>query len=104
MFSQVKVSFGASDVTLPTDSGLPTGTISAVLLSFLKWLLGIFGFAAIISFVISGIMYFIAVGNSEEAQKAKKQMEWSILGVVVGLSGYIMITAITSWFGGSTTF
>ena len=49
-------------------------------------------------------MYFIAVGNSEEAEKAKKQMEWSIMGVIVGLSGYIMITAVTSWFGGNAQF
>lgn len=93
-----------SGIGLPTNVGLPGGTISSVLSTFMKWLLGIFGFAAIISFLISGIMYFIAAGNTEEAEKAKKQMEWSILGVIVGLSGYIVINAVTSWFGGNAQF
>ena len=77
-------SSSGGSIPLPTGMGLPTGTIAGVLTALLQWLLGIFGLIAIISFLISGIMYFSAAGNKEDAEKAKKQMEWSILGVIVG--------------------
>lgn len=75
-----------------------------MLTTFLKWLLGIFGLIAIISFLISGIMYFSAAGNKEEAEKAKKQMEWSILGVIIGLGGLIIVNAVTVWMSGGSMF
>ena len=94
---------GGSGVSWPTGSGLPTGDIKTILMNFLKWLLVIFGFLAIISFVVSGIMYFMASGDDKEAEKAKKQMYWSIIGVIVGLMGYIIIQAVDTWLRGSGT-
>jgi hypothetical protein len=96
----------ASGVTFPTDSGLPSGSggIKGVVDNFMKWILSIFSSLAIISFVISGIMYFMLAGNDREVEKAKNQMTWSIIGVAVGLMGLIIITAIETWFGGSSTF
>ena len=84
--------------------GLPSGTIQGVVATFLMWLLGIFGLLAIISFLISGIMYFSAAGNKEDAEKAKKQMEWSILGVIIGLGGLIIVQSVTTWFSGNSFF
>lgn len=96
----------ASGVTFPTDSGLPSGSngVKGVVESFMKWILSIFASLAIISFVISGIMYFMVAGNDREVEKAKNQMTWSIIGVVVGLSGLIIIKAVESLLGGSSTF
>ena len=85
-------------------AGLPSGTITGVVATFLQWLLGIFGLLALISFLISGIMYFSAVGNKEDAEKAKKNMEWSIIGVIVGLAGLIIVNGITTWLSGSSFF
>jgi hypothetical protein len=96
----------ASGVTFPTDSGLPSGSdgIKGVVENFMKWILSIFSALAIISFVISGIMYFMLAGNDREVEKAKNQMTWSIIGVAVGLMGLVIITAIESWFKGGSTF
>jgi len=85
-------------------AGLPSGTVTGVVATFLQWLLGIFGLLALISFLISGIMYFSAVGNKEDAEKAKKNMEWSIIGVIVGLAGLIIVNGITTWLSGSSFF
>lgn len=99
-------SVNAQGVVLPTDSGLPNppGGIAAVIANFTKWLLGIFGFIAIISFVITGIMYFLAAGDEAAQEKAKKQMTWSILGVVVGLIGVVIVFAVDALLNGSTNF
>ena len=111
IFSSIIVaalSFGirafADGVTWPDDSGLPSGEIQTILLNFLNWLLVIFGMLAIISFVVSGIMYFMATGDDKSAESAKKQMYWSITGVIVGLMGYIILQAVNTWLNGSSEF
>lgn len=93
----------ADGVTFPTSSGLASGNLKDIISSATKWILGIFGFLAIISFVISGIMYLTASGDDDQQKKAKNQMQWSIIGVVVGLVGYIVIVAVNSLLGGSST-
>lgn len=91
----------AQQVPLPTQSGLPSGTLAGVIANFTNWLLGIFGFLAIISFLISGIMYFLASGDDRAQEKAKKQMQWSIIGVVIGLIGLVIVYAVDALLRGS---
>ncbi|MFA5926184.1 MAG: hypothetical protein WC831_04575 [Parcubacteria group bacterium] len=83
--------------------GLPGGSIYNIISNTVMWVLGIFGFIAIIGFVISGIMYLTSAGDDAAMKKAKNQMTWSIIGVVVGLVGYIVIYAVNSMLGGIST-
>ncbi len=76
------------------DTGLPYNPIYEILRNLLMWALSIFGFFAIIGFVISGIMYLTASGDEDQQKKAKRQMYWSIIGVVVGLVGVVVIFAV----------
>jgi hypothetical protein len=94
----------ASSVALPEDSGLPKTDLVTVISNFSKWLLGIFGFLAIISFAVSGIMYFLAAGDDKRQEKAKKQMQWSIAGVVIGLAGLVVIYAVDAMLRGTSGF
>ncbi len=75
-------------VCVPTETGLPETPIASILSNFLSWILGIFGFIAIIAFVISGIQYLTAAGNETQIENAKKAMKWSLVGVIVGISGW----------------
>lgn len=94
----------ADNVEIPSV-GLPSGgDLRTVVENVLKWLLGIFGFLAMIAFIVSGIIYLTSAGEKERAETAKKAMNYSIIGVIVGLSGYVVINAINSWLGGSSTF
>ncbi|MFC1623218.1 pilin [Patescibacteria group bacterium] len=98
-----------SGVCLPVNTGLPDpageNPMSIVITNFMKWILSVFGVLAIIAFAISGVQYLTAVGDSDKAETAKKQMVWSIMGVVVGLLGYVIIQAIDTMLRGqSTTF
>jgi hypothetical protein len=77
-----------------SSSGLPSSSIYTIIVGIMKWLLAIFGFVAIIGFVISGIMYLVAAGNDDMQEKAKNQMMWSIVGVIVGLVGLVVIYAV----------
>lgn len=90
--------------SLPSSQGLPTSPIYYIIETILRWILGIFGFIAIIAFAISGIMYLTAAGDENQIAKAKKAMTYSIVGVVVALSGYIILQAINAALSGGSYF
>lgn len=83
-----------------TDAKLPSGTIKTIIKNFMLWGLMLLGLFAIIGFAISGIMYLTAAGDDEQQKKAKKAMTYSITGVIVGLIGYIILQAVTTWLKG----
>lgn len=95
----------AQGVALPTNVGLPGGDLTSIVSNFTNWLLAIFGFLAIISFLVSGMMYFFSAGDDTAQEKAKKQMTWSILGVVIGLIGLVVVYTVDMFLnGGSASF
>lgn len=83
-----------SGVCVPTDTGLSSATVTQVLLTFMNWLLGLLGLFGIIAFVISGIQYLVSAGDDDTISTAKRNMKYSIIGVMVALSGFIIIQAV----------
>ena len=81
-------------------TGLSSAPIYFILSGLLNWLLGILGFIGIIAFVISGMQYLLSAGNEEMIETAKRNMTWSIVGVVVALSGFVIIQAISNLLSG----
>ena len=86
---------GADDEnSLASTTGLPGGTFEDVVNSFMLWIIALIGFISIIALVISGIMYLTSAGNDKQISTAKTAMTWSIVGIIVALSGYIIINTI----------
>jgi hypothetical protein len=92
-------------LTYPTTE-LPDNTdlVSGVVKNLMNWLLLILGGLAIIGFTVSGIIYLTSAGDEDRIERAKRGMLYSVIGVVVGLSGWIIVTAIDKWFGGDSEF
>lgn len=92
-------------VCFPKNTGLSELSITDIAVNLMKWMLYLFGFLAIISFVVSGIQYLAASGNAPMIETAKRNMTYSIVGVIVALAGLVIITAIdallkgTAWGG-----
>lgn len=84
--------------------GLPDATVSGIIKGIVMWLLGIFGFLGIIAFVISGIYYLTAAGDAEQEKKAKLVMKMAIMGILVGLMGFIVIQAINMMLSAKSRF
>lgn len=82
--------------------GLPGGHIYQIISTTLSWLLGIFGFIAIIGFVIAGIMYLTAAGDDGAMEKGKNGMKFSIIGVIVALMGWVIVQAVDLWLSGTS--
>ena len=86
-----------------TDSELSNSTIWEVIQRLMQWLLYILGFIAIIAFVEAGLIYLTSGGDEKKAETAKQYVTWSIIGVVVALSGLIILRAVSFWLLGTTT-
>ncbi len=93
----------ANGIYIP-QMGLPGSTVQSVLMNLLQWLLGVVGIIALISFVISGIQYFVAAGDETRMQSAKRTMVYSIIGVVVVSASYVIIQAINFALQAKTIF
>jgi len=83
-------------IYFPNGLGLPdpVGGVEEILASLLSWLLGIIGIIALIAFAISGIQYLISTGDDTQMTKAKKTMQYSILGIIVALAGLVVVQAV----------
>jgi hypothetical protein len=87
-----------------SNFGLPTGTVSSIIGAILEWLLALIGIVGIIGFIISGAMYILSVGDDTRAKTAKSAMMSSIIGIVVALSGFVIIQAVNSMLNSFTDF
>lgn len=83
--------------------GLPSGRIYDIIYNFLFWILALFGAFGLIGFVISGIMYLTSAGDDTQIEKAKKAMKWSLVGVIVGLAGLVVMLAVDELLSGWST-
>lgn len=92
-------------VCIPQKTGLSSTSVSDILVNFMNWLLGIFGFFSVIAFVVSGIQYLTAAGDDDQITTAKRNTKYSIIGIIIALSGFVVFTAIMTAFKGvSNTF
>lgn len=48
-----------------------------------EWLLGFMGIFAVGAVIYSGIMYITSGGDSTQAENAKKNLTWAIIGTVI---------------------
>lgn len=76
------------------NSGLPETRLDDVIFTVLRWMLSIFTFLAVIAFVIAGMMFLTSGGNSSQTETAKNYVKYAIIGIIVGLSGYIILNFI----------
>lgn len=101
LFDQAQaVDTGWSSEDLNDEFNLPNaggdGDVSNVILGIMDWLLTIVGVVAIIAFVISGIQYFLVATDEKMLESAKKTMQAAIIGIIVAISGFIVIQAVNS--------
>jgi len=90
----------SSGVCIPTDTDLPDpggdDPLADVINNVMQWLLLVVGVIAIIAFVISGMQYMLASGNQNIMEMGKRNMMWSIVGVIVALMGMVILIFIQS--------
>lgn len=81
-------------VCFPTNTGLSSASITSILANIFSWLMGLFTTFAVGAFVVSGIQYLMAAGDESLAESAKSNATNAVIGIIVGLSGFIIVKAI----------
>lgn len=89
---------------IPNKTGLSDQDATVIIKNVMNWLLAVLGFVAILGFVVSGIQYLTAAGDEKTIETAKTNMKYSVIGVMVALSGWVVINAIDSLLRANTLF
>lgn len=91
-------------VCFPTQTGLSEAPVEIILANIFGWLMGIFTTLSFMAFVISGIQYLTSAGDDAQIKTAKTNAKWSVVGIIVGLSGYIVVKAVSAALSGQSYF
>lgn len=86
------------------ETKLSDTSISVLAKTIMQWILSLVGILGVIGFAIAGILYLIAAGDEGKVENAKNAMIYSIIGIIVALVGLIVVNAVASMLGGSTSF
>ena len=69
-------------------------TVAGVVNTIVKWLLGFVGALAVLMIVIAGIMYLTSGGDEGRVEKAKQWLIYAIIGLIVALLGWVIVSTI----------
>jgi type IV secretory pathway VirB2 component (pilin) len=67
-------------------------------MSVLNFLLSIAEGLAVLSLVVSGVMYMISGGNEKQTETAKRAIRYSIVGIVVVLLSLAIVKTVSGLF------
>jgi len=62
----------------------------------IKLLLFVSGAVAVLFVVIGGFMYITSAGNEEQASKGRKTVTYAIVGVVITILAYVIISVVVN--------
>lgn len=102
-FLLVGTAFGGG-INVPTNTGLPypndhtggAGPVIDVIFYFVGWILSVFMLMAVLAFVITGIQYLMAFGDTYKAETAKKNFTYSVIAVAI-VGGSLIIIRTLDW-------
>lgn len=84
---------------LPGDSG---DTISTTVGYYINVFLGIVGIVAVAFLIYGGFLYITSGGNEEQAESGKKVIQNSIIGIIIIILSYAIVTVIINAFKNGT--
>lgn len=64
----------------------------------IKTAMGLIGSIALVMFVYGGVLWMMAMGNSEKSKKGMQIIVWSALGVMVILASYVVVSFVFEAF------
>lgn len=86
-------------VSLPNKSGSADPLVE-VLISLMQLLISLVGILAVLAFVISGIFYLTSAGDEDRMERGKRGMIYAVVGLVISVASFIILTAIYNWLVG----
>lgn len=76
---------------------LPGGDWQSILTAAIKFMLGISGTLAFISFTVAGVLFVTARGEEDQLTKAKHMLLWSIAALAIIAVSYAIVLGISQF-------
>lgn len=73
---------------------LQAGSVPELISSIIRVLFLLIGIAAVIIIIIAGFRMVLASGNEAELTKAKKALTWAVIGLIVSLMSFSIVSII----------
>lgn len=89
----------------PSNVAAATGgqsSIRALALTIVNFFLGFLGIIAVIMIIYGGFTYVTAAGNQEKIQSAKKIIMYAIIGIIVVLISFALVSTVLGGVGTGT--
>lgn len=71
-----------------------TGSFRTALIKWTNFFLGFLTLIAMIAMIYAGFLYITAMGNDEQAKKAKNIVVWVVLGIIIILLAFALVNTI----------
>ena len=100
-FGQDAIGDGLGSVSSVFPHGGLSGTTSVMGLirTIIQLMLMFAGIVAVIFIIIGGYMYITSSGNAEQAEKGKNTLVNAIIGIIIIVLSYVVVTVITNLVG-----
>lgn len=83
-----------ADTNIGPPWGGPDVTVSDVIENVTNWVLALAGSLAVLFIIIGGIRYITSAGNPQLQEAAKKTLTQAIVGLVIVLVSYLIVTVV----------
>lgn len=87
------------DPALGPTFGLGTADLENTVIRIVQWVLGFLGLVAVIMILIGGFQWMTAGGNEEKVASAKKIISAAVIGLIVVLLAWAIVTFVVSQTG-----
>lgn len=101
VYAQAEKKDGVSQLENPLKQNLGEGAILNIGRSAIETGLGVLGSAALLVFVIGGVMWLTSGGNQERVARGTKTMLYAAIGILVIFSSYAIISTLISVITGA---
>ena len=72
----------------------PEGGINEIIIRTTQWILGFLGLVAVILIIYGGFTWMTSAGNEEKVKKAKEIIKASVIGLVIVMAAWMIVTFV----------
>ncbi len=85
------------------EGGVPTaaaqGTLGQNITTIINYFLGLLGLIAVAMLIYAGVLMVTAGGNEEQVGKARKIIMYAVIGIVIILLSYTIVSFVSTALG-----
>ncbi len=103
LFASQALAQGSAFFDNPQTGAAPNvvaqGTLGQNVTNIINFFLGLLGLIAVAFLIYAGVLMVTAGGNDEQVGQAKKVITYAVIGIVIILLSYTIVTFVTSALG-----